>query len=117
MQSLLPYLKDIADALKRMVGLGSDTSASGGSATNSSVRVTNNVDTESISDKITGALVETVEVDDDEVQKSVFETVGNEAVELLHEALFITVEEEEGGQTVDVEKSIFEVIYDDITAI
>jgi len=119
--AILPYLKEIADALANLEAVGIGGASRGSSGSRASVNVKGTVETEEIDENLRTALVVTVQEEQGgqtvDVEKSVYDVMADDLVDKLHEAFTITVQEEQGGQQVDVEKSALEVIVDDLTQI
>lgn len=82
--STLQYLKEIADALAKLERVGIG-GASGSAAAGAKMNV-----------RVNGT------VDTDDIDEN------------LRTALVVTVEEEQGGQTVEIEKSVYDVMGDDL---
>lgn len=112
MNAELPYLKRIADALKKISasGIGGTTVIASGGSSSSSVNVGGSVNTAAINEMLETALIATVTEGQTEVQKSVYDVIKDEMTAKLHDALVTTVTE----QSVQVEKSIFDLILADI---
>lgn len=113
----LPYLKEIADALRKISG---SWSATGGGS--SSASVAGNIDLsglnfDGIADAIEAGLVVTMTEDEETVTRPALNILGNDIIATLHDAFFINVIEGEGSSAEEVEKSVFEVIKDDISEI
>lgn len=117
MNAELPYLKRIADALKKLSangwGSASSSSSSGTGSSASSASLSGAVNTADINGKVMGALTETETVDEATVTRSVYDVAGEEIIATLHDALFIS-ETQEGVTT---EKSVLQAIREDIEAI
>lgn len=130
--AILPYLKTIAEALEKISASGIGTS--GATTVGAGDISMSGLDFASIADQIDAGLVTTTteeqepetEGEDPTVvttKTSTMETLREGVRHELHEAFFITVTEEvpvedgEEGETIEtfVEKSVFEVIKDDIS--
>lgn len=130
--AILPYLKTIAEALEKISASG--IGSSGATTVGAGDISTAGLDFASIADQIDAGLVTTTteeqepetEGEDPTVvttKTSTMETLREGVRHELHEAFFITVTEEvpvedgEEGETIEtfVEKSVFEVIKDDIS--
>ena len=130
--AILPYLKTIAEALEKISASGIGTS--GATTVGAGDTSTAGLDFASIADQIDAGLVTTTSEEQEpetEGEDPVVVTTKTSTMEMLregvrhelHEAFFITVTEEmpvedgEEGETIEtfVEKSVFEVIKDDIS--
>lgn len=117
MNAELPYLKRIADALKRLSangwGSASSSSSSGTGSSASSASLSGAVNTADINGKVMGALTETETVEEATVTRSIYDVASEEIIATLHDALFVS-ETQEGVTT---EKSVLQAIREDIEAI
>ena len=121
MNELLPYLKSIAESLKKM---GVTSVSAKGCA--SSVSATGNITIGGMSlvgieEVLRLALIayetETEGGVETTTAISVLDMLGEDFVKMLHDAMFVTVTEEHDGQQVEVEKSVYELITKDISEI
>ena len=100
----LPYLKDIADSLKKAARTAGGTTKASGEIS------LGNLDTEGVSDVLEQGLIGTVEEEQEgqtvEVEKSQFQILADDLTELLHKAMFMTVG---SSQT---ETSVFAYMHD-----
>ena len=117
MNAELPYLKRIADALKKLAVNGwggtSSSSSSGTGSSASSASLSGAVNTADINGKVMDALTQTETVDETTVTRSVYDAASEEIIDTLHDALFISITQE----GVTTEKSVLQAIREDIEAI
>lgn len=110
MNELLPYLKQISDALERINGTGS--SARGTSA--ATVLMTGKIDTSGVEEQLREGLITQTEDQEHTTDTPAVLKMGNDIVAELRRDLFTTVTEEVDGEEVTVVKSRLALMRDEI---
>lgn len=121
----LPYLSRIANAVEKLTGGGGANAQAAALAaiaksisvsvnSESTINTEGNKNTAAIAEHLDKGLLTSVQDGSSTIIKSLLELLRTALVDELHADMTVTVQEQQGGQTVNVEKSVFEVMKDQI---